>query len=30
MELFRLVDTAEEAVGIIEDFYNRYALKPNF
>jgi len=30
MELFRLVDTAEEAVKIIEDFYERYALKPNF
>jgi uncharacterized protein (TIGR00730 family) len=30
MELFKLVDTADEAVKHIEDFYNRYALKPNF
>ncbi|HMM11789.1 MAG TPA: TIGR00730 family Rossman fold protein [Bacteroidales bacterium] len=30
MEIFRLVDTAEDAVKIIEDFYNKYALKPNF
>jgi uncharacterized protein (TIGR00730 family) len=28
--LFELVDTPEEAVGIIEDFYNKYLLKPNF
>ncbi len=30
MHIFRLVDTAEEAVAIIEEFYERYALKPNF
>lgn len=30
MEIFMLVDTAEEAVKIIEDFYEKYALKPNF
>lgn len=30
MEIFRVVDTAEEAVTVIEEFYNRYALKPNF
>jgi len=30
MNIFTLVDTAEEAVKIIEDFYNKYALKPNF
>jgi hypothetical protein len=30
LEIFTLVDTAEEAVKIIEDFYNKYALKPNF
>lgn len=30
MEIFQLVDTAEEAATIIENFYNRYALKPNF
>jgi uncharacterized protein (TIGR00730 family) len=30
LELFQLVDTADEAVQIIEDFYKRYMLKPNF
>jgi uncharacterized protein (TIGR00730 family) len=30
MEIFQLVDTAAEAVAIIEEFYNKYALKPNF
>jgi uncharacterized protein (TIGR00730 family) len=30
MHIFELVDTAEEAVGIIEEFYKKYALKPNF
>jgi len=30
MQIFHLVDTAEEAVKIIEEFYNKYALKPNF
>ncbi len=30
MEIFSLVDTAEEAVKIVEEFYNRYAIKPNF
>jgi len=30
MQIFQLVDTPEEAVGIIEEFYNKYALKPNF
>ncbi len=30
LELFQLVDTAAEAVQIIEDFYKRYMLKPNF
>ena len=30
MEIFQVVDTAEEAVTIIEEFYKRYALKPNF
>jgi len=30
LNLFHLVDTAEEAVKCIEDFYNKYALKPNF
>jgi uncharacterized protein (TIGR00730 family) len=30
MKIFTLVDTAAEAVGIIEAFYEKYALKPNF
>ncbi len=30
LEIFHLVDTAEEAVSIIDDFYAKYALKPNF
>ncbi len=30
MDIFHLVDTAEEAVGIIEEFYNKFSLKPNF
>lgn len=30
MHLFKLVDTAEEAVKVIEDFYHKYSLKPNF
>lgn len=30
MEIFHLVDTVEEAVQYIEDFYNKYSLKPNF
>jgi uncharacterized protein (TIGR00730 family) len=30
LEIFHLVDTAEEAVAIIDDFYAKYALKPNF
>lgn len=30
LELFKLVDSPAEAVGIIEDFYTKYALKPNF
>ena len=28
--IFHVVDTIEEAVKIIEDFYHKYALKPNF
>lgn len=28
-EIFHVVDTAEEAVKIIEDFYNRFSVKPN-
>ncbi len=30
MHLFRLVDTAEEAVDHIEKFYAKYQIKPNF
>lgn len=30
LDLFKIVDTAEEAVKVIEDFYKRYMLKPNF
>lgn len=30
MKLFRLVDTPEEAVELIEEFYHKYSLKPNF
>lgn len=30
MEIFKLVDTVEEACAVIEDFYNKYSLKPNF
>ncbi|PKO99925.1 MAG: TIGR00730 family Rossman fold protein [Bacteroidetes bacterium HGW-Bacteroidetes-9] len=30
MEIFSIVDTAEEAIEIIETYYNKYALKPNF
>jgi uncharacterized protein (TIGR00730 family) len=30
LDLFSLVDTAEEAVSTIDDFYSKYLLKPNF
>ncbi|MFH1159735.1 MAG: TIGR00730 family Rossman fold protein [bacterium] len=30
LDLFVLVDTAEEAVRAINEFYQKYALKPNF
>ncbi len=30
MNLFRVVDTADEAVEHINKFYNKYSLKPNF
>ena len=30
MKIFTLVDTSEEAVNNIEEFYTKYALKPNF
>ena len=28
-EIFHVVDTAEEAVQIIKDFYERFNVKPN-
>jgi uncharacterized protein (TIGR00730 family) len=30
LDLYRLVDTAEEAVEYIDSFYNKYLLSPNF
>ncbi len=30
LELFSLVDTPEEAVDVIDQFYARYSLRPNF
>ena len=30
LELFKLVDTPEEAVEVIEEFYSKYLLSPNF
>src|SRR5690606_7275009 len=30
MELFAVVDDATEAVKVIDDFYNKYLLSPNF
>lgn len=30
LNLYRLVDTAEEAAGHIFKFYEKYVLKPNF
>lgn len=30
LEIFQLVDTADEAVEVIDEFYSRYMLKPNF
>ena len=30
LDIFSLVDTPAEAVEIIDTFYNKYALKPNF
>lgn len=30
LKLFRVVDTADEAVKEIDDFYSKYLLKPNF
>ena len=30
LDLFKIVDTAEEAVAVIDDFYSKYNLTPNF
>jgi uncharacterized protein (TIGR00730 family) len=30
IELFQVVDTADEAVGVINSFYSKYLLSPNF
>lgn len=30
MNIFHLVDTTEEAISIINSFYNKYLLRPNF
>lgn len=30
LNLIQLVDTAEDAIKVIEDFYNKYLLQPNF
>lgn len=30
LELMQIVDTAEDAVQVIEDFYSKYVLSPNF
>jgi len=30
LDLFKMVDTAKEAVQVIDDFYNKYNLSPNF
>ena len=30
LDLFKIVDTADEAVAIIVEFYSKYLLKPNF
>ena len=30
LDLFKIVETADEAVSIINEFYSKYLLKPNF
>lgn len=30
LDLFKLVDSAEEAVSVIDEFYSKYLLSPNF
>ena len=30
LDLYKVVDTSDEAIKIINDFYSKYSLKPNF
>jgi predicted Rossmann-fold nucleotide-binding protein len=30
LNLFSVVDTADEAVAVIDNFYSQYLLQPNF
>ena len=30
LDLFHLVDTKEEVIEILDDFYDQYRLSPNF
>lgn len=30
LEIFTVVDTPQEAVDLVEDFYKQYSIKPNF
>jgi predicted Rossmann-fold nucleotide-binding protein len=30
LDIFHLVDSVEDAVAVIENFYEKYELKPNF
>ena len=30
LDLIQLVNTADEAVAVITDFYSKYSIKPNF
>ena len=30
LDIFSVVDTAEEAIGVVEEFYDKYDLRPNF
>jgi hypothetical protein len=30
LDIFKLVDTVEEAVEVIDSFYKKYSLQPNF
>jgi len=30
LDLVNIVDTADEAVKVIDDFYSKYLLQPNF